>query len=156
MPKYTDRAERLQEWNDVLVLLVEPSRLARWYCPGLLLIGDAAHVMAPVGNVGIISAIQDAMVTANVLSSTLNTGHLQIHDLARVQHKRELSIRFIQWVQALIQLRECAERGASGFSNKLPVMPDFIHMLPHLPLVRNLPNRILTLGIPRVHVKNKG
>ena len=31
------------------MLSVESSRLERWYQPGLLLLGDAAHVMSPVG-----------------------------------------------------------------------------------------------------------
>ena len=43
------------------LLSVESSRCPRWYRPGLLLIGDAAHVMSPVGGVGINYAIQDAV-----------------------------------------------------------------------------------------------
>ena len=40
-------------------------RLHREHRPGLLCIGDAAHVMSPIGGVGINLAIQDAVACAN-------------------------------------------------------------------------------------------
>ena len=50
-------------WHEVRALLtVEANRLPRWYRPGLLLIGDAAHVASPVGGAGINLAIHDAVV----------------------------------------------------------------------------------------------
>ncbi|GAC1455072.1 MAG: hypothetical protein PVSMB2_05840 [Ktedonobacteraceae bacterium] len=66
VPEFADRVEELKEWKQISVLSVESNRLTRWYRPGLLLIGDAAHVMSPVGGVGINYAIQDAVVAASV------------------------------------------------------------------------------------------
>jgi len=46
-------------------------RLREWTSPGLLLIGDAAHPMSPVGGQGINVALRDAVVTANHLGRAL-------------------------------------------------------------------------------------
>src|SRR5260370_3122510 len=40
-------------------------RLREWTTPGLLLIGDAAHPMSPVGGHGINVPLRDAVVTGN-------------------------------------------------------------------------------------------
>jgi 2-polyprenyl-6-methoxyphenol hydroxylase-like FAD-dependent oxidoreductase len=71
----------------------------RWYAPGLLLIGDAAHVMTPVAGVGINYAIQDAVVAANVLAPRLMDGTLRTADLAVVQRRREMPTRLMQAFQ---------------------------------------------------------
>jgi 2-polyprenyl-6-methoxyphenol hydroxylase-like FAD-dependent oxidoreductase len=42
-------------------------RVARWTAPGLLLLGDAAHPMSPVGAQGINLALRDSLVAANHL-----------------------------------------------------------------------------------------
>ena len=70
------------------MLNVESSRLKKWYKSGLLLIGDAAHVMSPVGGVGINYAIQDAVEAANVLAKPLRRGHVNVSRLAYVQRRR--------------------------------------------------------------------
>ncbi len=57
VPELGDRVDVLSEWKQIAVLSVESSRLKRWHKPGLLLIGDAAHPMSPVGGVGINYAI---------------------------------------------------------------------------------------------------
>src|SRR5207253_3760677 len=41
------RVHTLQDWKQCSLLAVESDRMPRWYRPGLLLIGDAAHVMSP-------------------------------------------------------------------------------------------------------------
>ena len=46
-------------------------RLVRWTAPGLLLLGDAAHPMSPVGAQGINIALRDALVAANHLVPVL-------------------------------------------------------------------------------------
>ncbi len=67
-PALADRVDEIASWDDVKLLTVRVDRLKRWYRPGLLCIGDAAHAMSPVGGVGINLAVQDAVAAANILS----------------------------------------------------------------------------------------
>ena len=64
------------------MLSVEANRLPRWYRPGLLLLGDAAHVMSPAGGNGINYAIMDAVAAANILTAPLQAGQVTVADLA--------------------------------------------------------------------------
>lgn len=64
----------LETFND-LSLLPTVSQLARrWTIPGLLLIGDAAHPMSPVGGQGINVAIADAVVAARTIAPQVRDG----------------------------------------------------------------------------------
>lgn len=79
---------------------VRVDRLERWHRPGLLVIGDAAHVMSPIGSVGINLAIQDAVAVANAFASTLRNGNpIQEILLRQVQQRRLLPTRTIQALQ---------------------------------------------------------
>ena len=62
VPWLAGRTDALRDWSQTSLLAVEVCRLRRWYRPGLLLLGDAAHTMSPVGGVGISVALQDAAV----------------------------------------------------------------------------------------------
>jgi len=62
-----DRIEQIDDWKKVAYLAVQVGRVEKWHRPGLLLIGDAAHVMSPIGGVGINYAIQDAVAAYNCL-----------------------------------------------------------------------------------------
>ena len=150
VPEFADRVDELQEWKQISVLSVESSRVPRWYRSGLLLIGDAAHVMSPVGGVGINYAIQDAAATANLLTDTLKNGTLQTKDLARVQRQRELPTRIIQGVQRLIQ-----ERALSAvFRADQPfIIPSWFQLLFRTPIIRDIPARIMAIGPFPVHLK---
>jgi 2-polyprenyl-6-methoxyphenol hydroxylase-like FAD-dependent oxidoreductase len=82
-------------------------RLVKWTAPGLLLLGDAAHPMSPVGAQGINIALRDALVAANHLVPVLTERadpqkiDLQKIDLAakRVQEERLTEVAKIQELQ---------------------------------------------------------
>jgi 2-polyprenyl-6-methoxyphenol hydroxylase-like FAD-dependent oxidoreductase len=148
LPEFTERAEHLESFKQVAMLSVESSRLEKWYSQGLLLIGDAAHVMSPVGGVGINYAIQDAVVTANVLTEPLKNKKVTEADLARVQKKREFPTRFIQFFQSRIQRRVVAEALDKSKPFKLPFFM-------RLPLVRDIPPRIVAFGWRKVRIEGE-
>jgi 2-polyprenyl-6-methoxyphenol hydroxylase-like FAD-dependent oxidoreductase len=84
------------------LLDVRCERLARWSRPGLLLLGDAAHPMSPVGGQGINIALRDALVAANHLGAALGGGaSAAAVDLAaeRVQSERLPEVIDIQGLQ---------------------------------------------------------
>jgi 2-polyprenyl-6-methoxyphenol hydroxylase-like FAD-dependent oxidoreductase len=145
-PMFADRIGELGDWKQVSLLSVESSRLRRWYRPGLLFIGDAAHVMSPVGGVGINYAIQDAVVAANLLVSPLRAGRLSLGDLARVQREREWPTRVIQRFQTLAQRRVLARVLTGPPPTRVPLS---LRLLTGTPLVRDLAARLIAFGVRR-------
>jgi len=104
-PLLANRVDRLQSFDDVKLLVVRVDRLQRWWLPGLLCIGDAAHAMSPIGGVGINLAIQDAVAAAGLLADALRRGPPPDSDLARVQRRRSPPARATQAIQVAIQKR---------------------------------------------------
>jgi 2-polyprenyl-6-methoxyphenol hydroxylase-like FAD-dependent oxidoreductase len=151
VPLMADRVDALQEWKQVSLLSVESNRLPRWHRPGLLLIGDAAHVMSPVGGVGINYAIQDAVVAANLLTTALQAGKVSDRDLGKVQRQRQLPTRVIQALQVQAQnlVVKQALKPGSGFQFSRPLQALF-----RLPFIRDIPVRLIALGLWPVHVAN--
>lgn len=109
LPMFADRASEISDWTKMAVLDVASNRLPVWHKPGLLLIGDAAHTMSPVGGVGINYAIQDAVEVYNHLLQPLRDGTVKEEHLAAVQKRREWPVKFIQFIQAQVQKRFVAE-----------------------------------------------
>lgn len=149
-PRFADRVHLIQDWNQMALLSVESSRLPRWHRPGLLLIGDAAHTMSPVGGVGINYAIQDAVVTANIVAAPLLHGTLTEQHLHAVQRRREWPTRIVQWGQALIQ-KLVVSRALTSSDALEP--PPAVRLLLHLPVLRDIPPRLVGLGVWPVHVE---
>jgi 2-polyprenyl-6-methoxyphenol hydroxylase-like FAD-dependent oxidoreductase len=84
------------------LLNVVCGRLTEWTAPGLLLIGDAAHPMSPVGGQGVNIALRDALVAANHLCPVLTAGgDPSAIDAAtrRVQDERWPEIEAVQQMQ---------------------------------------------------------
>ncbi|MCG8592187.1 MAG: FAD-dependent monooxygenase [Proteobacteria bacterium] len=73
-----------------------------WSAPGVLLLGDAAHTMSPVGAQGLNVALRDAVVAANHLVPVLQKSHeLSALDeaAARVEAERRREIEPVQALQ---------------------------------------------------------
>ncbi len=147
VPWLADRVDRLQDWQQVAVLNVESSLVKCWHKPGLLLIGDAAHVMSPVGGVGINVAVQDAVEAANVLTEPLQRGAVTEADLARVQQKRMFAVKIVQRMQRFLQNR-IASPGLTGTFK----LPWWLRLVTSVPGLRNLPARLLAFGPRRVRL----
>jgi 2-polyprenyl-6-methoxyphenol hydroxylase-like FAD-dependent oxidoreductase len=153
VPEVANRFEELTDWKQIAFLSVESSRVRRWYKPGLLLIGDAAHVMSPAGGVGINYAIQDAIVAANVLGQKLKAGLvIDEHDLAQVQRQRGLAVRFIQMIQALMHYAVFAGIMRRSDAKNPPTPPFFVRWLLKVPVVCYLLARLIGFGLrpPRI------
>jgi len=115
-PYLGERVNELQDWEQIKILTVQINRLQRWYRPGLLCIGDAAHAMSPAGGVGINLAIQDAVAAANLLTRPLQARCVPVAALAAVQKRCDLPTRVTQAIQLF------AHRGfARVFENPGPI-----------------------------------
>ena len=151
IPALAKHVLSLTDWQQIALLSVESSRCPRWYAPGALLIGDAAHVMSPIGGVGINYAIQDAVVAANLLTKLLLSGRVTVDELQAVQGQREWPTRFIQFIQTQIQKRVIA--GALR-STQMIRIPWFIRAFFRIPYLRDLPARLIAFGPVRVRLEN--
>lgn len=149
-PRFAQQVASLTEWRQFSLLSVESSCCPRWYKPGLLLIGDAAHVMSPVGGLGINYAIQDAVVTANLLAGPLKAGRVQESDLAKVQSERMWPTKVIQRIQSFLQKRVIANIFRAQQAVRIPW---YLPWLFRIPVLGNLPARVMAFGVKRVHVE---
>jgi 2-polyprenyl-6-methoxyphenol hydroxylase-like FAD-dependent oxidoreductase len=149
-PRFAPHAESLTDWHQLTLLSVESSRCPVWHKPGLLLIGDAAHVMSPVGGVGINYAIQDAVVAANVLSARLKSGRVSDADLAEVQRQREWPTRFVQSAQSFLQKRIIAGALNTAEAGNAPWQ---LRLFAKIPFVRDIPPRLIAFGPRRVRLR---
>jgi len=136
------RAPHIESWDQVHLLNIQSDHLTTWHKPGLLLIGDAAHIMSPVGGVGINCAVSDAIATANVLSKPLLEKTLQDEHLALVEQQRRRATNIIQRLQSVIQQR-IVKLALNEKPFALPWPARFILSMPGL---RNVPAKIFALG----------
>jgi 2-polyprenyl-6-methoxyphenol hydroxylase-like FAD-dependent oxidoreductase len=148
-------ADTLTAWADVKTLEVRVDRLERWYQPGLLLIGDAAHAMSPIGGVGINLAIQDAVAAANALVPALRAGRpVDEAPLRAIQDRRLPPTKLIQAVQLQIQKRVISR--ALAQSGRPLEIPAILRWLLRFRVVRQIPARLFGYGFRREHVRTGG
>jgi 2-polyprenyl-6-methoxyphenol hydroxylase-like FAD-dependent oxidoreductase len=148
-PFLSDRLHEIDSWEKVKLLTVEVDRLRRWYRPGLICIGDAAHAMSPIGGVGINLAVQDAAAAANILAEPLRRGMVTIDTLKQVQDRREFPARVTQRLQIIMQNKVIEPALAN--KGERPTAPLLLKMM-QWPLLRRLPGRLLAFGVRPEHI----
>jgi 2-polyprenyl-6-methoxyphenol hydroxylase-like FAD-dependent oxidoreductase len=91
-----DRAEKQ-------ILKVAVDRLRRWWSPGVLFLGDAAHTMSPVGAQGLNLAMRDSIVAADHFLDALAAGRLPDEStFAAIEAERRPEIETCQAFQMRI------------------------------------------------------
>ncbi len=127
-------------------------RVVGWSRPGVLLIGDAAHTMSPVGAQGINVALRDAVVAANHLVPALRagaTGAALDAAAARLEPERAPEIDRIQALAALPP-KVVLRRGRAGELARGLLLPLMGSVLAPL-ATREL--RIFFEGVTRVELE---
>jgi 2-polyprenyl-6-methoxyphenol hydroxylase-like FAD-dependent oxidoreductase len=148
-PRFAKNAEFLTSWEQLNLLSVESSRCPLWHKPGVLVIGDAAHVMSPVGGVGINYAVQDAVVAANVLADPLKSGSVSDAHLAEIQRQREWPTRVVQGMQSIMQDRLMVRALQSTSPATVPWQ---FKLLVKIPFLRDIPSKLIAFGPRRVRL----
>jgi len=88
---------KLDESIESQLLKVSIDRLKRWYLPGILFLGDAAHTMSPAGGQGLNLAIRDSIVAANHLIGAIREERPLDGELfARIEAERRPEIEAAQ------------------------------------------------------------
>ena len=139
--------ETVTSFEDVKLLTVRLSRLRRWYADGLLIIGDAAHAMSPVGGVGINLAIQDAVAAGEIVGPKLAGRTLTRATLRRVQLRRWALIALTEALQQaahrVLQARLASAGTEQAAATSLPLPA---RLLRRFPLLRAIPALLVGLG----------
>jgi len=142
----------LEKVDDLHLLTVTLDRLTRWSKPGLLAIGDAAHAMSPIGGIGISLAVQDAVAAANVLAEALASGSNVDPLLRKVQKRRMLPTRIVQYVQKLAQDRIFAPVLQPG--RPINDVHWAVRLIDRTPLLQDIPAHFVGLGVRRERVRS--
>ena len=151
-PELSGAVGTLQDWEQVKLLSVSLDRLERWWRPGLLAIGDAAHAMSPVGGVGINLAVQDAVAAANILAGPLAARNDPDTLLKRVQERRLFPTRVIQAAQKAVHDRVLTPLVLRrAVLSKVPLP---LRLFQRFPVLRRIPARLVGLGVRREHIRS--
>src|SRR5271170_1621247 len=148
VPFLAGRTAEIESWEKVKLLTIQVNHLERWFSPGLLCIGDAAHAMSPVGGIGINIALQDAVAAAKILIDPLREGSLTRYDLEYVQQYRQGAVQMTQRVQLL------AHRILSRvLHDPRPLKPPFLlRIVTSLPGFQQLTGRFIGMGLQPEHI----
>ena len=141
----------LTDWDQVKLLSVQINRLRRWYRPGFIAIGDAAHAMSPMFGVGVNFAIQDAVALANTIAEDLAAGTVPTPKLADVQKRREKPVKIMQQLQR--NGHRVLFRAATG--NRIAPRWLLLVLRAASPLLRRITARFVGLGIRPEHVNDR-
>jgi 2-polyprenyl-6-methoxyphenol hydroxylase-like FAD-dependent oxidoreductase len=147
-PRLAGVAARLDSWDDVKLLSVQIDRLQRWWMPGALCLGDAAHAMSPAFGVGINYAIQDAVAAARLIVPALAADDAESAldaACAQVQRRRAWPTALMQTLQRVIHRTIATGRGIRVLHNP-PTRRERAVLRLVIPIVRPLAARVIGYG----------
>lgn len=142
----------IDSWDKVKLLSVTVDHVCSWAREGLVVIGDAAHAMSPIGGVGINYAIQDAVAAANILIEPLQRGTATLEILKKIQARREKPTRQMQRLQVYLQDHIFAP--ILHEKNRTPV-PRVFKIFSWFPILRRIPGHIIGVGFQPEHINTK-
>ncbi len=98
-PLVHEFARNLKDFGEFNVLQAELDLIENWEQDGLLLVGDSAHTMSPVGAIGVSIAVETAAEAAKVIEECIRTNDFSTRMLDKVQKIREPEVRAIHEIQ---------------------------------------------------------
>ena len=154
LPDLADGIAEIDDWKKVRLLSVQLNHITNWAQPGLLLIGDAAHAMSPVGGVGVNLAVQDAVATANLLADKLYEGKVTLDDLKQVQQRRESPAHKTQRMQVFAHQRLFGSSTAPGKPVSISwILRKFAGLF--APIIRRKAGKIVGMGFLPEHIQTQ-
>jgi 2-polyprenyl-6-methoxyphenol hydroxylase-like FAD-dependent oxidoreductase len=142
-PIFNEFADSLKDFTPFFPLEGIVRLVDDWARDGLLLIGDAAHTMSPVGAIGVNVAIATAAIAAQVIYPRLGRGPIPRTELQAVQRLREADVRTLHRLQ--LQAQALLVGNPSRLRNWLT--PKVLPLLLHSPLMPRIQRRIF-FGAP--------
>lgn len=100
---FPELTQQMQSAREFVKLDVVSLTLDHWSTDGFALIGDAAHVMTPIGVIGINVALADAIAAAEVLHEALSRGDFSNQVLSEIEAIRKAETDAIQDLQIKVE-----------------------------------------------------
>lgn len=131
--QFPDLKGQLESVKDFVQLQVVSLTLDHWARDGLVLIGDAAHVMTPIGVIGINVALADAITAGYVIDEAIKEQDYSKEKLALIEQERKPEADKLQELQ--IRVESLIFTTNPVVSN---IRPYFIKLVSKTPLVKNI------------------